>query len=134
MDGFCFTSTLFEIEQDEGVQLNPGRYGRQLALWLGARFEERGYAPDIIAEDWGYCVMLSRDPFLLWVGCGNVEETGIAPSKDVIVWHCFAATEASLLQKIFRKPQMHGALQKLHADLRAVLDEEPAIALIELQV
>lgn len=133
MDGFCFTSTLFEIERGVDAQLNPGRYGRQLALWLGARFAEHGYAPEIIAEDWGYCVMLLRHPFLLWVGCGNMEETDIDVSKDAIVWHCFAAAEASLLQKLFRKPQTRGALQKLQAELHAVLDEEPEIAFIELQ-
>jgi len=133
MDGFRFTSTLFEIEHGEDAQLNPGRYGRQLALWLGAQFAAHGYAPEIIAEDWGYCVMLSRDPFLLWVGCGNMEETGIDASTDAVVWHCFAAAEASLLQRLFRKPQTHGALQKLQADLYAVLNDEPAIALFERQ-
>lgn len=133
MDGFCFTSTLFEIERGEDAQLNPGRYGRQLALWLEARFAQLGYAPEIVAEDWGYCVMLSRDPFLLWIGCGNMDEADIDASKDAIVWHCFAVAEASLLQKLFRRPQTHGALQKLQAELHAVLDEEPEIALIELQ-
>ncbi|WP_369915097.1 hypothetical protein AB8810_23095 [Xanthomonas sp. NCPPB 3005] len=133
MDGFSFTSTLFEIERGEDAQLNPGRYGRQLALWLEARFAQLGYASEIVEEDWGYCVMLSRDPLLLWIGCGNMDEADIDASKDAIVWRCFAVAEASLLQKLFRRPQTRGALQKLQAELHAVLDEEPEIALIELQ-
>jgi len=66
MDGYRFTSDLFEIEPGEDEQINPRRYGRQLASWLKAGLESRGYSVEpVIAEDWGRCLMCSRDPFLL---------------------------------------------------------------------
>ena len=73
MNGYWFTSTLFQIEPGEDAEINPGRYGRQLAIWLKGQLEHRGYSVEpIINEDWRRCLMCSRDPFMLWVGCGNV--------------------------------------------------------------
>jgi hypothetical protein len=72
--GYWFTSSLFEIEPGEDKETNPGCYGRQLAVWLRKQLQERGHTVEpIINEDWGRCLMCSRDPFLLWVGCGNMD-------------------------------------------------------------
>ena len=74
MNGYWFTSSLFKIEPGEDEEINPGCYGRQLAVWLKKQLEERGYSVEpIINEDWGRCLMCSRDPFMLWVGCGNMD-------------------------------------------------------------
>jgi hypothetical protein len=52
---------MFRVELDEDEESNPFCYGRQLGRWLQARFAERGYTPEeVFAEDWGWCVMLSR--------------------------------------------------------------------------
>ena len=68
--GYWFRSTRFEIEPGEDEEINPGIYGKQLAEWLKARLEESGYKVEpIINEDWGRCLMCSREPFSLWVGC-----------------------------------------------------------------
>lgn len=77
MEGFWFKSSKFEIEPGEDEEINPRIYGRQLAIWLKARLEQTGYAvEEIINEDWGRCLMCARDPFMLWVGCGNVMDAG----------------------------------------------------------
>src|SRR5262249_47369799 len=97
----------------------------------------RGYAvEDIINEDWGRCLMCSRDPFMLWVGCGNVTDdpaaTGDAPpSKEEAIWHCFATAEVSFWKRLFRKIDTTPAVAKLHADLGQILKSEPEITLVE---
>jgi hypothetical protein len=66
MDGYWFKSTLFEIEPGEDKEINPRMYGRQLSVWLKAQLELHGYFVEpIIKEDWGRCLMCSRQPFSL---------------------------------------------------------------------
>jgi len=132
MDGYWFTSDLFTVEPGEDEETNPGRYGRQLAIWLTAQLEQRRYSVEpVIAEDWGRCLMLSRSPFLLWVGCGNVDESAEeGPSKNSITWHCFPAAETPLFKRLFGKPDTSAAFSKLDADLRTILCAEPAIKLV----
>jgi hypothetical protein len=132
MDGYWFTSNLFTVEPGEDEEINPGRYGRQLAVWLKAQLEQRGYSVEpVITEDWGRCLMLSRDPFLLWVGCGNVDDSeadGLINGK--ITWHCFPAAEVPFFKRLFGKPDTSAALSKLDADLHTILSAEPAITLV----
>jgi hypothetical protein len=139
--GYWFKSSKFDIESGEDREINPGIYGRQLARWLRARLQERGYAVEgIINEDWGRCLMCGRDPFMLWVGCANLTEdddaidasTGEArpPSKEDIVWHCFAAAEVPFLKSWLRKIDTTPALTKLDRDLGEILRAEPAISLV----
>ena len=131
MDGYWFTSSLFEVEPGEDEEINPGRYGRQLAVWLKSQLETRGYSVEpIIAEDWGRCLMCSRDPFLLWVGCGNMDVDPSAPPKQM-VWHCFPVAEIPLLKRLFKKPETAVALAQLDADLRSILVEQAQITLVE---
>jgi hypothetical protein len=131
MDGYWFTSNLFEVEPGEDEEVNPGRYGRQLAIWLKSQLEKRGYHVEpVIAEDWGRCLMCSRDPFLLWVGCGNVDADPSAPPEQ-IVWHCFPVAEVPFFKRLFKKPETAGALTQLDADLLSILAEHPQIALVE---
>jgi hypothetical protein len=64
MKGYWFTSLLFKIEPGEDEEINPGRYGRRLSIWLKKQLEGRGHSIEpIINEDWGRCLMCSRDPF-----------------------------------------------------------------------
>ena len=129
MEGYWFTSNLFSVEPGEDEEINPGRYGRQLALWLREQLEKRGYNVEpVIAEDWGRCLMLSRKPFLLWVACGNVDESMEEDSSNNrIIWHCFPSAEVPLLKRLFTRPDTAAALSKLDADLHAILIAEPAI-------
>ena len=132
MDGYWFTSDMFTVESGEDEEINPGRYGRQLAVWLKAQLEQCGYSVEpVITEDWGRCLMLSRSPFMLWVGCGNIDDSAEEdPPISKVTWHCFAAAEVSLFKRIFGKPDTSASLSKLDADLRAILSAAPAIRLV----
>lgn len=138
MNGYWFKSTLFDIEPGEDEEVNPRMYGRQLASWLKTKLEQRGYAIEpVIAEDWGRCLMCAREPFMLWVGCGNIVDYDTAqpddppPSKEDVIWHCFPAAEVPFWKRIFRKPDTSAQVAKLDADLLAILSAEPKITLVE---
>jgi hypothetical protein len=132
MNGYWFTTSLFEVEPGEDEEINPGLYGRQLALWLKAQLEQRGYSVEpIIAEDWGRCLMCSRDPFLLWVGCGNADTDPADPATEPIIWHCFPVAEVPFWKRLFARPDTGPALKQLDADLHFILSTHPEIALVE---
>jgi hypothetical protein len=138
MDGYWFKSSKFEIELGEDEEINPRIYGKQLAIWLKARLEDSGYSvEEIINEDWGRCLMCSRKPFNLWVGCGNVTDYDTAqpddnpPAKENIVWHCFAIAEVFFWKRLFRRINTESALSKLNADLGQILRADSEITLVE---
>lgn len=145
---FMLRSDLFLIDPREDEQTNPFCYGRSLAEWISARFAELGYQPEpVIPEDWGWCVMLRRAPFMLWIACGNdrskfydkvtpeMKDT-FAPDGREVVWSCFVGTDApiwtgffwrQLLGRASTQPQVGMACEQL----RSVLLAEPRIQLIE---
>jgi hypothetical protein len=112
---FQFRSDLFEIDPKEDEETNPFCYGKALAEWVRAEFERRGYQPEpIVPEDWGWCVVLKRKPFLLWVACGNdrsefyervtpEEKHSFAPDGSEITWSCFAGSDAPIWTAFFWK-------------------------------
>lgn len=123
MDGFWFTSTLFSPHTGDGT--------RQLAAWLATELEKHGYGVEpAIEEDWGYCLVLRREPFLFWVGCGAVDSPAAldADSRNTR-WHCFPAADVPLMRRLLGKPDVGTALAKLRSDLHAILAGEPQIAL-----
>lgn len=137
MDGYWFSSTLFDIEPGEDEEINPRMYGRQFAAWLKGQLELRGYDIEpIIVEDWGRCLMCSREPFMLWVGCGSVVDYDTAqpddppPSKENVIWHCFPRAEVPFWKRILREPDTSAQLSKLDADLHIILSGEPGITLV----
>ncbi len=83
-DVIRFRSELFEVEPGEDERTNPGCYGKALAHWLRDRFAERGH-PDasVVPEDFGWCVMLEREPALLWVGCASETEDDAEVDAEV---------------------------------------------------
>lgn len=136
MEGYWFKSSKFEIEPGEDEEINPGVYGRQLAVWLKARLEDNGYSVEkIIDEDWGRCLMCSRDPSMLWVGCANVRDlnfpSGHAPNKEDVVWHCFVTAEVPFWKRVFHREETTSAIAKLHADLGRILRAEPQLELVD---
>ena len=137
LEGHWFTSTQFEIEPGEEDEINPGIYGRQLAVWLKLRLQEYGHqVEEIINEDWGRCLMCQRSPFLLWVGCANISDvnqvTGqdLRISKDSITWHCFATAEVNLLKRLLGKPDNAKAVSELNGVLQRILVSEPTITIV----
>ena len=135
---YLFKSTRFQIEPGEDNETNPRRYGRQLAHWLKSEFEKKGYpVEDVIAEDWGWCVMCQREPFLLWVGCGNQDdslttsESDPPPKSSDVIWQCFTFVEVPFFKRVFKKINTDQSLAKLDSVLSQILKSENSIQFIE---
>lgn len=134
---FCFTSDLFQIEPGEDDLTNRYRYGKQLSHWLAERLATDGY-PDVevIPEDWGWCVMCARDPFMLWIGCGNSESTETLEHPEMIksqpvIWQCFVVAEVPFWKRVFGKPETESSTQELNKKLQSLLSNEPRIQMME---
>lgn len=113
-------------------------YGKELAGWLKDRLTQTGYdVEDIIPEDWGWCVMCSRKPFMLWVGCGSVCDDGEAeegappPRIRNITWSCFVEAEVPIFKRLFKKPDTAEARGKLIRDVKMILESEKEIEMVE---
>jgi len=137
MDGFWFKSGLFKIEDGEDEETNPRCYGKQLAYWLKSKFTEQGYNEvEVIPEDWGWCVMCSRKPYNLWVGCGSMmneldlETHPTIPDSNEIIWHCFVVAEVPFMKKLFGKVETEQGIQKLTSEIEVFLNNEQQIELV----
>ncbi|MFC1850511.1 hypothetical protein ACFL27_10000 [candidate division CSSED10-310 bacterium] len=142
-EGYWFKSDLFQINKGEDKETNPGCYGKELGDWIGAKFRELGYeVEELIAEDWGWCVICERNEFILWIGCGAVvdmKEYDPESPPDVknVVWHVFPAIEIpffylkSLFKKWLGKLDTGQPLRKLDDELKGILNTEPGIELCE---
>ena len=115
MKGYWFKFPLFKVELGEDELTNPFCYGKQLSEWIKSKFLNLGYeVEEVIEESWGFCVMLQREPYSLWVGCGNVrsdfyetisqeKKQTFVPTEEQLHWYCFPAAEVSFWKKIFKK-------------------------------
>jgi hypothetical protein len=132
-EGYWFRSSMFQIEPGEDEAINPGIYGRQLALWLKDQLESRGQSVvDVIPEDFGWCVRCQVSPFLLWIGCGSLTEPSQAmPAAENVVWHCFVVGEVPFIFRFFKKHNMEPELFRMDGLLREILGAEPTIQLVE---
>src|SRR5262245_11899144 len=136
MKPYRFKSDLFEIEPDEDLDINTGIYGKSLALWLSRQLNVYGYEVEIVDEDWGRCLICSRSPHLLWVGCCNVDdrrlyESGRAPAAEEITWQCSVVEEMPFLKLLFSAFKTSPTEKKLYEDLGAILRSEKRIRMVE---
>ena len=89
-----FRSNFFAPIPGEEEETNPGIYGKALAQWIQEQINRRGVETEgIVAEDWGWLVMVHRKPFMLWIGCGNVQDEGAQ-------WRLFPVAEPTMWQRI----------------------------------
>jgi len=125
-----FTSPLYRIEPGEDAATNPGCYGKHLAGWLADQLAADGRDVEpLIPEDWGWCVMVQREPFVLWVGVSNVRDEastdhGTVPRGHEVVWSCFVTAELPLLRRLWRRPDTAAATQALFDRVRALIGSE----------
>jgi hypothetical protein len=139
-----FRSDLFQVDPREDEETNPFCYGRSLAEWIHIKFKELGYEPEpVIAEDWGWCVMLQREPFMLWVGCGNdrsefyskvtpEEKASFLPDGREIMWSCLVGTDVPFWtsffwQRVVGRASTEGHVGVVTEQLRTILLKEPCI-------
>lgn len=73
-DHVRFHSAEFAPTDPEPGQVNTERYGYALAMWVAARLQERGFAPDApVPDDWGWLLGVLQDGRIIRIGCGNVD-------------------------------------------------------------
>lgn len=136
-DAFWFKSSLFEVEPGEDEDINPNIYGRQLAPWLQARLREKDYQIDeVFTEDWGWCLVCTRTPHLLYVGCCGQPDDDCPrdedpPTREHVIWTCFAGLDRYFWKGWFQKIDTQTPLSKLDADLHDILRAEPAITIVD---
>ncbi len=144
---FLLRSDLFQIDPKEDEETNPFCYGKSLAEWIRARFQALGYEPEpVIAEDWGWCVMLKRAPFMLWVGCGNdrsefyskvttEQKATFAPDGREVTWSCLVGTDIPIWtpffwKRLFGRASTQEQTSQVTSQLRELLTNEPRIQVI----
>ncbi len=116
-----FETDHFRPEPEEEKQTNPGRYGRSLARWLSEQLRARGVEVEgIISEDWGWAVMVSRKPFLLWLGCGNVE-------GSTTEWMVWPVAEVSLFRRFVKRIDTTPAVDRLWQHVREWVPTVPGV-------
>jgi hypothetical protein len=141
-----FHSDLFSVDPREDEETNPFCYGKELAVWVSKKFQAAGYAPEpVIPEDWGWCVMLERKPFMLWVGCGNVrsefyetvkpeDKPHFVPQPDKLTWTCFVGTDVPIStsfywRRLIGKASTSQSVARVASQLEAFLKAERRISL-----
>src|SRR5215831_8190559 len=73
-DHVTFTSSALPIEPGEDKETNPGIYGKALAIWVAQKMRDRGFTiAEVLPEDFGRIVIVRRKPFMLWIGCANID-------------------------------------------------------------
>lgn len=117
-----FQTDFFKPIPGEEEETNLGRYGKALAQWLAEKLKERGVTvEEVIAEDFGWVVMLSRNPFTLWLGCGNTD-------GSTTEWSVFPAAETSAIQRVFRQVNPAPDIEKLKAHLAELVPSIPGVS------
>ena len=116
-----FETDFFKPEPGEEEKTNPGRFGQALARWLQEQLHARGVSvEEAIAEDFGWVLMVSRKPFMLWLGCGNTDGSSTE-------WSIFQTAEVSLVQRIFKRPDTSTAQEGLWQHVKAVVPSIPGV-------
>ncbi|HEX2382395.1 MAG TPA: hypothetical protein VHI95_07160 [Acidimicrobiales bacterium] len=116
-----FRSRAFPALPGEDREVNPGQYGKALAMWMREALAARGekaYEP--IAEDWGWVVALDNSAFSLWIGCANYEEYEHG-------FLCFIHPSKPVIRKGFRKVDTTDVLDRVASAIDDALRTNPDV-------
>lgn len=116
-----FTSSQFPIEPNEDADTNPGIYGRALARWLAEQLAARDIATkEVVAEDWGLCVVTQTRPVRVNIAVANVEGSSTR-------WQMFAFVERGLFQLAKRPDELQRELATMREHLAAIVTAIPDV-------
>jgi hypothetical protein len=123
-DHVRFRSARFKPTKPEDEQVNPGRYGEELAAWLSEQLSASG-ASEPQAEDWGWFLTFDAPAKALFLGCGNV-----AGENDH--WVIFLRERTGFLAKLIgRSGAESDAKRRVIVALDAALRAEASVSEIE---
>ena len=115
-----FTSDQFKPFLPEAAQVNPNRYGAELAFWLSRKLSGKGVVTSYPQyEDWGWFIeYITDEGDEYWLCCGNVDGTDNR-------WHIFIDPKAkSMFGR--NKAKLENAARLL-TSLKALLAQEDCI-------
>ncbi len=116
-----FTADFFKPLPGEEEYTNPGCYGQALANWLADRLRERGVSVEgVIPEDFGWVVMVSRTPFMLWLACSNTEDS-------TTEWTVYPVAELSVVQRLLKRVDPAPEIERLRAHLAELVPSVPGV-------
>lgn len=112
-------TSFFRVDPGEDEHTNPVIYGRAFANWLAEKLKARGEpVQEVLSEDWGWCVMLTRKPFALWVGCSN-------RAGQTDEWGAFVVAEPNILARLLGRVDTKPAVDRVQKTLLEVMHEIP---------
>ncbi|MEX2242474.1 MAG: hypothetical protein WD716_01370 [Fimbriimonadaceae bacterium] len=110
--------------EDEEI-VNPGMYGKALAIYLQERLPELGYSvPSYCAEDWGWWVEIADHPYKLGlcIYCGKDSTGSLAHAVSI------GKTSARAWNwRKFKSIDCTADLNKLFTCLIIVFTDDPAV-------
>jgi hypothetical protein len=116
-----FTSSQFPIEPNEDEDTHPGIYGRALARWLAEELATRGVGTkEVLAEDWGLCVVTQTRPVRVNIAVANVEGSSTR-------WQMFAFVERGLFQLAKSPDELQRELANMREHLAAIVATIPDV-------
>jgi hypothetical protein len=114
-------SSAFPVVPGEDTETNPGVFGRSLANYVAAQMRLRGWEVEgVIPEDFGYCVMLSRKPVVLWIGCGNRRE-------KTDEWMAFVVAEGAIPKRVLRMLDPSKEIGRVSEVLGEIMKSAPGV-------
>jgi hypothetical protein len=118
---------------EEQELVNPGTFGKALALYLQDKLQQRGYlAPFVVCEDWGWWVEISGAPFPFGV-CIYCDQSdgGMHDGRPLDYFCTDGATAASVWSwRAFRFVDTTAWVRRLRQDLAALFDADPEVELV----
>src|SRR6185437_14088365 len=123
MQGPCHVikTSAFSVTPGEDAETNPGVFGRSLSSYIDAQMRLRGWdVESVIAEDFGYCVMLARKPVRLWITCGN--RRGRTDE-----WMAFAVAEGALLKRALHIVDASKEIERVSEVLADIMKSAPGV-------
>ncbi|NJN37265.1 MAG: hypothetical protein HC794_09790 [Nitrospiraceae bacterium] len=129
MKSISFFTEALSVVPFEDDDVNPGMLGRGIANWVEKELSNTPFPiSEVIAEDWGYCAIVRRQLYMLWVGCaGQTDvhhlERGLSPEVVAsipalsIEWTICVTTEGGVLNRLFERNDRNAEASKLDACL-----------------
>lgn len=126
-DSFIFKSTELKVITGEDEETNPNRYGKAVAIWVSNHFNSIGFNTSITPEDWGWRVDCLSKPYLVWIGCGNMDEEDEAgnfkvPNINNLTWQCFVSADKPFFKSMFKKLNATEQINQVTQELKTLLE------------